>query len=130
EYGTYDWLSCTWPPTPDADADGFTHIHVDAISGPGEGDASDSNIRDVITGSCRTYQVTYDFEHMVDMERGKPVVVPLGMVTSIDDLGHAWTPKDNNGEWPFYPGRDEVDVLRNDHYAPANMACGTAKNPA
>src|SRR5690349_12475558 len=39
---TYDWLSCTWPATTDADADGFTHIHVDVLEGPGESDASDS----------------------------------------------------------------------------------------
>jgi hypothetical protein len=100
------------------------------VAGPGEGNASDSNIRDVITGPCTVYRVTYDFGHMGDMQRGNPIDLPRGMITSIDHLGMPWSPKGNapHGEWSFYPGRDEVNVLRNDHYEPTSIAC--AAEPA
>jgi hypothetical protein len=119
---TYDWLSCTWPPSRDSDADGFTRIHVDVLDGPGEGEASDSNVRDVITGPCATYEVTYDLTAMGDIQRGTPTRLARGMVTWIDHLGQQWSPNGSDG-WTFYPGRDEVTVLRNDNFSPVSISC-------
>jgi hypothetical protein len=132
ERSTYDWFSCTWPASTDAEPDGFTHIHVDVLEGPGvwrDGDrdtseASDANTRDVITGPCTVYTVTYDYGHMGAMRHGVPTNLPRGLVTSIDHLGRHWSPPANDPSgWTFYPGRDEVDVIRNDNYIPAMITC-------
>jgi hypothetical protein len=43
---------CDWPPGPGADSDGYSEIKAVETFGPGESEASDANVADIIKSDC------------------------------------------------------------------------------
>ena len=60
------YASCSWPPAPGADADGYEAITVTLTNGPGVGDASNRDFADVIESRCKNVRLHYAYEHMGD----------------------------------------------------------------
>lgn len=110
--------SCDWPAPSSADSDGFTEQSAD---GPGQGEASDANVVDRITGPCQTFRLSYDFGAQGALEHLAPFDAPSGLITSLDNPGRPWQP--GVSALDFYPDRTEVDVVHNDNNALVNATC-------
>lgn len=123
---------CTWPPAAGADPDGYAEIEVTSEQGPGRwlddhqdtSEASGASVRDRITGTCTTFELTYDYGHMGSLKHLPPFTVPVGTVTSVDAPGRPWKPApDDPRGWTFYPSRTEVSVIRTDSYGLDQARC-------
>lgn len=113
--------SCTWPPPPYADSDGFSEITVASVPGPGQSEASDATAVDRITGPCRTFDLFYDFGTQGNLKHLAPFLARPDLVTSLDAPGDPWQP--GVSALDFYPSRNEVDVVHNDKNGLANATC-------
>jgi hypothetical protein len=119
--GTAVFDSCSWPPSPYADSDGFTEIASAYAPGPDQDQASGATTVDRITGPCRIFDLSYDFGSQGDLKHLKPFRVGAGVVTSLDARGAPWPPGVSGLN--FYPSRGEVDVVHNDKNGLANATC-------
>jgi hypothetical protein len=111
--------SCTWPRSAHADADGYLEIKVQSVDGPGESEASGTNVADRITAPCQQLTVVYQFGSQGAYEYEAPITMAAD--TIVTDDGKHWTNK--NGALPFYPDLGEFVVLHNDHYEIASAKC-------
>ena len=66
EFTQTTYASCSWPPAPGADADGYAAITVTQTDGPGAGNASNGNFADVIESRCKRIRLHYAYQHMGD----------------------------------------------------------------
>ncbi|GAA2776853.1 hypothetical protein [Saccharopolyspora taberi] len=115
------FASCTWPPLPYSDSDGYTEITVEKISRPDGSEFSGDSMVDRITGPCRVFSLSYDFGFQGDLERRPAFAVPAGLITSLDPPGAPWPP--GTAALDFYPERNEVDVVHNTRNAISHAAC-------
>ena len=113
--------SCSWPPPPYADSDGFSEITAQSVPGPDQTEASDATAVDRITGPCRTFDLSYDFGTQGNLKHLAPFLARPDLVTSLDAPGDPWPP--GVSALHFYPSRNEVDVVHNDKNGLANATC-------
>jgi hypothetical protein len=121
------YATCSWPPGPAADPDGYTSISVQEVGGPGADEASGSSEVDRIIGPCARYQLTYSFGYMGESKHLSAFGVSPNTVTTIDHPGVPW-----DGQLSpaiFYPQRGEVDVVRNGNYTLDQVACVAGSDP-
>jgi hypothetical protein len=117
-----EFKTCQWPPSNLADADGFLSIRVISAQGPGTSEASGMDVVDRIYGPCQTYSVTYDYGHMGDARHLRPFTVGRGAIAiTTYDGGEAWN--GDRSRLPFYPDRDEADVLTTGSYGLVGATC-------
>jgi TIR domain len=125
------FASCTWPPPPGADSDGYRAIAVSMVKGPGEGEYTGRTIADRIESRCRTLELEYSHAFMGEQTRFEPfrarpgdIWAPSETASGFARIGKIGTPSGNQAKLLFYPGRDEVIVLHSGHYAPIeNVEC-------
>jgi hypothetical protein len=111
------YASCSSPPGPGANPDGYSAIVVTEVEGPGESEASGENIADRIEAPCTTVELSYSYGSMGTFERFKPFRARQGQLWSYGAGQNADPPfaaisaADRN--LTFYPGRTEIVVLHN-----------------
>lgn len=120
------FASCDWPPRPGAFADGYSTITVTLVDGPGEHEATASNLADRIESRCDTLELAYSFGSMGAYERLKPFRARPGDM--VRHTGAAWSPggEDEASSLPFYPERNELVVLKNSKYKLDTVRCVSA----
>jgi hypothetical protein len=117
------FLSCSWPPPKWADPDGFVIITSTRHDGPGNGEASDSNVADDISGPCRQFRLSYVFEAQGAQDAIPPFTAKAGLVTNVDQAPKPWP--GGVGALGFYPKLGDVVVLRNNNDGLIAAACSS-----
>ena len=125
------FVSCTWPPAPGADSDGYRAIALSTVQGPGESEATGRSLADRIESRCRTLKLAYSRAFMGEQTRLDPfrahpgdIWAPSETRSGFARIGKIGTPSGNQAKLPFYPGGDEVIVLNSGHYArPDRVEC-------
>jgi hypothetical protein len=117
----YTFRSCTWPPPPYADRDGFSQITVTTVVGVvGASEADNSGYADRIRGRCRTFEFAYDHGKMGEVTHHGPVrAKPGDLLIGGDGVPYPGEVRDLD----FYPGPDEVVVLHNSSYVIVRASC-------
>ncbi|WP_060179352.1 hypothetical protein [Streptomyces sp. IMTB 1903] len=115
--GTTLFASCTWPPSPLADPDGYQAITVRSEELPGGAEATGDTTADRVTGPCASYTLTYTYNHMGQIEHTDPVTLAPGRRVFFPTLA-AW-----EGALPFMPGRDELVVIHGLRYEVDEATC-------
>ena len=118
---TTSFLTCSWPPPPGADADGFSLIKLSDVQGPGADEASGTTRADRISGPCRAVVLSYEYGSQGGGEHVPPFRVTPGTVTDLATPGRKWAGDPAN--LSFYPLRDEVVVLHNDKNLLTDARC-------
>lgn len=103
--GQIAWESCTWPPGPAADPDGYTRITQSIRDGVQIGDTEDRFNRP----GCRRFRLRYQHTNMGETVIGKPFVLLPGQARK--RFGDLAEPGDADGP-VFSASDDEVVVLR------------------
>ncbi|MBV8297848.1 MAG: serine/threonine protein kinase [Acidimicrobiia bacterium] len=115
--------SCRWPPGPGDDPDGYSEIRVNTRQGPGQDEASGTDLADYIdsSASCRSLRLGYDFGSMGDFRHLPPFQVTTGAVRE-QETGQPWT-----GEAPNpYPVGNETVILHNGKNQVVSAQCASA----
>jgi hypothetical protein len=101
---------CDWPPKPWSDGDGYSEIWVQPTVGPGETEASDADVADVIKSSCNRLQVSYSI-----VAQGYQKSLPAFTSEPNRTVRHDGKPYRSPPQerLNFYYERDELVVLRN-----------------
>jgi len=120
---TTSFLTCSWPPPPGADADGFSLIKLSDVQGPGADEASGTTRADRINGPCRAVVLSYEYGSQGGGEHVAPFTVTSGTVTDLETPGRKWA--GDLADLPFYPPRDEVVVLHNDKNELTDARCAS-----
>lgn len=107
------FASCTWPPAPGSDPDGFGTITVTEADGPGDAEASGRDFADRIESSCRRLRLAYSFSSMGGFDRLAPFTARPGQIWAPRPGGFGPIATSGLLNLPFAPLRDEVTVLRN-----------------
>jgi hypothetical protein len=117
----YAFRSCQWPAPPYADDDGFTQITVTTVTGVQYASEADNNgYVDRIRGPCKTFEFAYDHGKMGAVTHLGPIRAEPGALL----IGGDGVPYPGpEGDRPFYPGPDEVDVFHNSSYVLAKASC-------
>jgi hypothetical protein len=126
EQKTYE--ECTWPPRPGADPDGYTTIVVTKGSGPGESEASYSDVADRIESNCSRLRLAYSYGSMGVFARLGPFSARGGELWAYSGAtsGDAFRRRPSNGvDLGFYAVDNEVDVLRNFRTRLDSVSCGS-----
>jgi hypothetical protein len=110
--------ACAWPPPPSADPDGYTRIVATAAQGPGQSNASGTNVVDRITGPCSAFSLSYSFGSQGSDMHLSPIIVRTDSVVQVEDPGTAFA-----GQLPFFPARGESDVVHNSNYTLDAATC-------
>ena len=118
---TTSFLTCSWPPPPGADADGFSLIKLSDIQGPGADEASGTTHADRISGPCRAVVLSYEYGSQGGGEHVPPFRVTPGTLTDLATPGRKWA--GDPASLSFYPLRDEVVVLHNDKNLLTDARC-------
>jgi TIR domain len=122
------FASCTWPPAPGADTDGYRAITVTTTNGS---PAVGRDIADVIESRCKRLELMYAWGHMGVEERVPPftaenndIWAPSGSLAMarIDRVFSATAPQLHI---PFYAPSNAVIVLHNADYAVQQARCST-----
>jgi len=123
------FVSCSWPPGPGADPDGYRAIVLTETNGPGQGNVSGRQVADRIESHCRTLQFEYTLgqtltQIRIPAFRASPgdiwslPLLPFSAVNSgslrFSRIARIGTPAADEVGLSFYPGRNEVVVLHND----------------
>ena len=102
---------CEWPPPPFADPDGYSDVIYRSTTGPGEGGYTGADSADRLkAASCERLKLAYSFGSQGHYAHEAPFDARVGTVVWAHD-GTEYA--DEFGPIPFYPGRDELVVLRN-----------------
>jgi hypothetical protein len=101
---------CDWPPKLWSDGDGYSEIWVQPTVGPGETEASDADVADVIKSSCNRLQVSYSI-----VAQGYQKSLPAFTSEPNRTVRHDGKPylSPPQERLNFYYERDELVVLRN-----------------
>jgi len=116
------FLSCSWPPAPGADSDGYRRIAV-TYGSTSEPESSDASGYDLISGDCKTYELTYSFGAQGDHALLPTFEVDEGVVTQQDAPGKPFSITGVQLGGVPYPGPGEVVYLRNGNESIASVAC-------
>lgn len=119
EFQQQTFATCTWPPAPGADADGYRAITVTLTNGPGADDASGRDFADVIESPCKSLELVYASEFMGVQKLLPPFTAHPGDIWAaagtsslymarIDRIG---SPSEAQLHIPFYPPTNAVVVL-------------------
>ncbi|MCW2722881.1 MAG: hypothetical protein JWR81_6703 [Pseudonocardia sp.] len=119
-----DFASCTWPPAPPADPDGFTVISSVETDMPGGTEATGDDFVDRITGPCSQFRLAYTFGSQVALQHLPAFVVPPDTITTVENPGPAFA-----GTLPFTPPRGEVDIVRSGRYELDEASCSLSECP-
>jgi Uncharacterised protein family UPF0547 len=103
--------SCTWPPIPGAQPDGYTEVVLTSLRGPGESEATGATWVDRISvpSGCHEIQLHYSFSTQGGFRRERPIVVPVGDLLTV--TGESWEPGPES-PLPFDPAESDVVVVR------------------
>ena len=112
------FLSCTWPPEPGADQDGYRAIVVTKVNGPEQGEFTGRNVADRIESNCKRLSLAYVFGSIGTFKRLPPFAAAPGEFWGLNDPlqgpdDHFVRLDPGQINLPFYPGGQEVVVLRN-----------------
>lgn len=110
---------CQWPPSADADPDGYSEITYRASKGPGDFEASGVTIADRFHSTCKKLRLYYSFGTQGHSEHLGPFVATVGNVVELGGAPY----DDREGPLGFYPDRDELVVLLNDRYMLDRAEC-------
>jgi TIR domain len=124
------YASCSWPPAPGADADGYLSITVTLTNGPGLFSLSGRTYADVIESNCPRLGLQYVEEHMGSQEAWTPFTAARGDIwapvqgaqTSFVRLTEIGAPTEAGVHLPFYPPVGSIVVLHGDQ-AIAHITC-------
>lgn len=107
--GTRVFGTCDWPPSHYTQPDGYSEVIVKEATGPGHDEASGASAADRLFSPCGEVQVAYSFGKQGGFRRQPPMTLFTGEIVTVD--GIRWNGDQRN--LPFYPERDESDVLHN-----------------
>jgi hypothetical protein len=114
EYGTVEYVTsyrkCVWPPPSWASPDGYSEIRVTDTDGPGENEASRTNVADIIKSRCSELYVRYSLVAQGSQEAEQPFTSKPNRVVSY--TGEAYRSPGPGTGLPFYYKPDELVVLR------------------
>src|SRR5450755_1069247 len=122
EFQQQTFATCTWPPAPGADADGYRAITVAFTNGPGVIDASGRDAADVIESPCKSLELVYATEFMGEQKLLPPftahpgdIWAASGTVAGISLIDHIGSSTEAQLHIPFYPPTNAVVVLHSQH---------------
>lgn len=122
DYDEYDRFQfCQWPPAQFADPDGYYEIVYRSAEGPGDCEATGANAADILQAGCRKLKLYYSFGSQGYSEHKKPFIASIGTTVWQDSIKY----ENEEGDLPFYPGRDELVVLRNHKNVLDKVECVT-----
>ncbi len=111
------YASCSWPPPPGADPDGYRAITVTLTEGPGQDDASGRDFMDVIESHCVRLRLTYALEFMGVEKVLPPILAGPGDIwapgasADLSRIAEIGSPTQQQLDLPYYPPPDSVVVL-------------------
>jgi hypothetical protein len=112
------YASCSWPPGPGTDPDGYREITVTLSDGPGQDDASGRDFMDVIESHCQRLRLTYVAEFMGEEQVLPPIVASAGDIWSahgtvggLSRIAEIGSPAQQQLNLPYYPPASSVVVL-------------------
>jgi hypothetical protein len=112
------YASCSWPPPPGADSDGYRAITVTLSDGPGQSDASGRDFMDVIESHCQRLKLTYVAEFQGAEQVLPPVVASAGdiwaargTVGGLSRIAKIGSSAQQQLSLPYYPPIGSVVVL-------------------
>jgi hypothetical protein len=107
---TVTFASCDWPPPSYAGADGYSEIKVVTVAGPGQDEASGTNLADRITAPCQELKVSYTLGSQGLYQHLPPFTV------NADEI--YWRNREiwqgDRSTLSFSPARGEIVILHND----------------
>jgi len=116
---TVKFAQCEWPPSEDAEADGYYEIEVTAVEGPGRSEAEGETVVDRISAPCQKLKMSYSFAQMDVRERRTFEATVDSIVTWEGEPWEGKVPEDLG----FYPERGEFVVIRSLRSAADSIAC-------
>jgi predicted Ser/Thr protein kinase len=120
------YATCTWPPAIGANPDGYRAITVTQEPGPGATTASGVDVADRIEAPCQAVQLAYSFGSQGAFTRIPAFRAAAGTLWAYQPSGRTGTfaPASPIGtQLPFYPLRNEVDILHNDNTRLDTVSC-------
>lgn len=117
--GPSTFEGCIWPPSIASQQDGYWRIDLTHQLGPGRNEASSSDVTNVLTPTCQKVRVVISVGVQGTQSTLPAVVLPIGIITSIESLGQQWT-----GTRPYpYVTSNEIAVLSNSSYEISAATC-------
>jgi hypothetical protein len=115
------YATCSWPPLPGADPDGYQAITVTLTDVPGQADASGRSFMDVIESRCKRLRLMYAGGHM-GVEKVFPAFVASagdiwaasGILSPLSHITEIGSPAQRQLNLPYYPPPSAVVVLHSD----------------
>ncbi len=113
------YASCTWPPGPGADPDGYRAMTATLTNGPGTTDASPNEYVTVIESKCKRVEVLYSLGKSGDEQLFRPFVARPNEIWEAN-VGNALTfalvarigsSAQPRLELPFYPPTNSIVAL-------------------
>jgi hypothetical protein len=109
--GATVFANCDWPPPGYADQTGYSEIRIAATDGVSNAsEAAGDGLADRIVSTCSTLSLAYTFGAQGAETHYPPFTARPG--DFVTPTGEPWT--GDRRQLRFYPGRNEVVVLRND----------------
>lgn len=113
--------SCAWPRSRYTDPDGYLEIKITSVDGPGDSEASGTNVADRILAPCPRLRLAYQFGSQGAYENLAPFIMAADTVATA--YGERWTRPNGSDPLPFYPERGEFVVLHNDKHGISTAEC-------
>jgi TIR domain len=122
EFMQKTYASCSWPPPPGADADGYRAITLTMTNGPKDYDASGQDFADIIESRCKRLRLVYVTAFM-GQERLLPpfeaspgdIWSASGTVSGLSRIAEIGSSAQQRLGLPFYPPPGTVVVLHSQH---------------
>jgi hypothetical protein len=117
------FVSCTWPPGPGADPDGYGLIAVTQSEGPGDNEATGRDYADRVESECDRLRVEYSYAKMGDFERLPALIGAPGQIWAPGAQSFGRVASSGLLNLPFTPLRRELTILRNLSYRLDGVRC-------
>jgi hypothetical protein len=125
------YATCTSPPAPGADPDGYRAITVTQAAGPGSDEASGEDEADRIESPCGTLSLVYGFASQGVITHYPPLLARPGEIWIYRATGGSNSvpftevPTSQPIQLPFNPVANEVDVLHNGSLSLNDASCAS-----